>query len=126
MLVYQEARVYVKEHFGGRKGYRIFFHNEEGKIVNVIGAANELAVDDYDGEPVRAGIGVFCHEMSHGMGLPDLYWTLSYRPRDEYGDVDFDNCGPEDWDLMDGGENLYNGMWPCQYTAWEREYNNIL
>lgn len=95
---------------------------KDGKTVNVIGAANELAVDDYDGEPIRAGIGVFCHEMSHGMGLPDLYWTLSYKPRDEYGDVDFDNCGPEDWDLMDGGENLYNGMWPCQYTAWEREY----
>lgn len=95
---------------------------DENKVVNVIGATNELAVEDYGGQPIRAGIGVFCHEMSHGMGLPDLYWTLSYKPRDAYGNVDFDNCGPEDWDLMDGGENLYNGMWPCQYTAWEREY----
>jgi immune inhibitor A len=94
----------------------------EDKIVNVIGVANELATNSYLGEPIRAGIGVFCHEMSHGLGLPDLYWTLSYKPRDIYGNVDFDNCGPEDWDLMDGGENLYNGMWPCQYTTWEREY----
>lgn len=95
---------------------------QDNKIVNVIGATNELAVGDYNGEPMRAGIGVFCHEMSHGMGLPDLYWTLNYMPKDAYGNVDFDNCGPEEWDLMDGGENLYNGMWPCQYTAWEREY----
>ena len=94
----------------------------ENKIINVIGVANELAASSYQGEPVRAGIGVFCHEMSHGLGLPDLYWTLGYKPKDANGNVDFDNCGPEDWDIMDGGENLYNGMWPCQYTAWEREY----
>ena len=95
---------------------------KENKIVNVIGVANELAASSYLGEPVRAGIGVFCHEMSHGLGLPDLYWTLGYKPTDINGNVDFDNCGPEDWDIMDGGENLYNGMWPCQYTTWEREY----
>ena len=95
---------------------------KEKKIVNVIGVANELASSSYLGEPIRAGIGVFCHEMSHGLGLPDLYWTLGYKPMDNNGNVDFNNCGPEDWDIMDGGENLYNGMWPCQYTTWEREY----
>ena len=102
--------------------YNRTFSTQEGKIVNVIGAANELATSSYMGEPIRAGIGVFCHEMSHGLGLPDLYWTLSNKPKDADGNTDYDNCGPEDWDLMDGGENLYNGMWPCQYTAWEREY----
>lgn len=95
----------------------------EGKIINVIGAANELAVkDDTDVGTLRAGVGVTCHEMSHGFGLPDLYWNLnSEKPKDDYGYVDYNNCGPEDWDLMDGGENLYNAMWPCQYTAWERD-----
>ena len=102
--------------------YNRSYSTEEGKIVNVIGVSNELATENYLGEPIRAGIGVFCHEMSHGLGLPDLYWTLSSVPRNIYGDKDYDNCGPEEWDLMDGGENLYNGMWPCQYTAWEREY----
>ena len=98
------------------------FSTQEGKTVNIIGVSNELATNSFQGEPIRAGIGVFCHEMSHGLGLPDLYWTLGYTPTDVNGEADFDNCGPEEWDLMDGGENLYNGMWPCQYTAWEREY----
>jgi immune inhibitor A len=94
----------------------------ERKTIKVIGVSNELATYDFHGEPIRAGIGVFCHEMSHGLGLPDLYWCAQNEPRDSNGNLDFDNCGPEDWDIMDGGENLYNGMWPCQYTAWEREY----
>ncbi len=93
------------------------------KTVRVIGVSNELATDNYMGQNLRAGIGVFCHEMSHALGLPDLYWTLKdVKPHDANGNPDFDNCGPEDWDLMDGGENIYNGMWPCQYNAWEREY----
>ena len=97
---------------------------KENKIVNLIGVTNELAADAsiYVEKPIRAGIGVFCHEMSHGLGLPDLYWTLKTEPMDINGNVDYDNCGPEDWDIMDGGENIFNGMWPCQYTTWEREY----
>ena len=83
------------------------FSTQEGKTVNIIGVSNELATNSFQGEPIRAGIGVFCHEMSHGLGLPDLYWTLGYTPTDVNGEADFDNCGPEDWDIMDGGENLY-------------------
>ena len=50
----------------------------------MIGVTNELAADAsiYVKEPIRAGIGVFCHEMSHGLGLPDLYWTLKTEPMD--------------------------------------------
>lgn len=94
---------------------------KDGKTVNVIAATSEL-IETGALEKIPAGIGVFCHEMSHGLGMPDLYWTLKDMPMDENGNIDFDNCGPEDWDLMDGGENIYNGFWPCQYTAWEREY----
>jgi len=95
------------------------YFTADGLDVNIIGGANELISGS--GLTMRAGVGVTCHEMSHGLGMPDLYWTLTNNPMDDEGYVDFNNCGPEDWDLMDGGENLYNSIWPCQYTAWERE-----
>jgi len=93
----------------------------DGKSINILGCANELVTADFNGKPMRAGIGVTCHEMSHGLGMPDLYWTLSTTPTDPQGYDDWNNCGPEEWDLMDGGENLYNAIWPCQYAAWERD-----
>jgi len=98
------------------------FTNADGLKIGVIGGANELLVKDHATMGnVRAGIGVTCHEISHGLGLPDLYWTLDTDPKDPQGYVDYNNCGPEDWDLMDGGENFFNAVWPCQYTAWERD-----
>lgn len=94
---------------------------KDGKNINVIGGANELltyAATSPTKADLRAGVGVTCHEMSHGMGLPDLYNTGTPYVG---GREDWSNCGPEDWDLMDGGENIYNALWPCQYTAWERD-----
>ena len=95
----------------------------DGVRITTIGGANELAVyasGSPTGESLRAGIGVTIHEMSHGLGLPDLYNTGTPR-NPATGLPDYSNGGPEDWDIMDGGENLYNAMWPCQYTAWERD-----
>lgn len=94
----------------------------DGMSINIIGGASELATKNHTtlGDK-RSGIGVTCHEISHGLGMPDLYWTLGSTPKDSEGYTDYNNCGPEDWDLMDGGENLFYTMWPCQYTAWERE-----
>ena len=61
------------------------------------------------------GIGVFCHELSHCMGLPDFYPTIA--------SVKDDNQGMEYWSLMDSGCYIDNGHGnsPCAYTAWERE-----
>lgn len=94
-----------------------------GKNLNSIGVSNETVEVEYaeGAMQVRAGIGVFCHEFSHGLGLPDLYWTRSDYPTDSHGLPDYNNCGPEEWDLMDGGENILSGIWPVQYLAWERE-----
>ena len=102
--------------------YGINIETEDSISINVIGGANELVREKSEKETaIRAGIGVTCHEIGHGIGLPDLYWTRSDDPIDADGYTDYNNCGPEGWDLMDGGENLYNGIWPCQFTAWERE-----
>ena len=61
-----------------------------------------------------SGIGLFCHEFSHTLGLPDLYPTVDASK--------VDNQNPEMWDLMDGGEYTYNGgYWPTPYSPWEMD-----
>ena len=59
------------------------------------------------------GIGLFCHEFSHGMGLPDLYVT-----RDN---ARINNQSPEFFDVMDYGEYANSGYAPVPYTVWEQE-----
>lgn len=75
------------------------------------GVSNELLI--LYGEKMQTGIGVFCHELSHGMGLPDLYPYVTKN--------DYNNDEPEAWDLMDDGENSLYGFWPHPYNAWERD-----
>lgn len=58
------------------------------------------------------GTGVFIHEMSHCMGLPDLYQTNGNY---------VNNQGMESWDIMDYGMYTRNGFAPAPYTAWEQE-----
>lgn len=61
-----------------------------------------------------SGIGLFCHEFSHTLGLPDLYPTVDASK--------VDNQNPEMWDLMDGGEYTYNGGYcPTPYSPWEMD-----
>ena len=98
----------------------------DGKQVQRYGVNNELAfypdvwkdmkVDQATFKPYLSGIGVFLHEMSHTMGLPDFYPTVNWTDITKY-----DNQSMEEWDLMDGGENTFNGFYPTPYTAWERE-----
>lgn len=76
------------------------------------GLSNEVVVGS--NATYQTGIGVFCHELAHTLGLPDLYDTTNALPN-------WDNNGPEPWDLMDDGENVINGMWPMPLTAWERD-----
>ena len=58
------------------------------------------------------GTGTFIHEMSHCMGLPDLYQTNG-----NYAN----NQGIESWSIMDYGLYNNNGFAPAPYNAWERE-----
>lgn len=59
------------------------------------------------------GTGVFIHEFSHCMGLPDLYVTN----KNSYAN----NQGMEAYSVMDYGLYNYNSFAPCPYTAWEQE-----
>lgn len=90
---------------------------KDGITLSRVGTNNELLLPEgnnktKDGKALIEGISVFCHEISHGMGIPDLYTSYTWS--------NYDNNGPEDWDLMDNGGNVCDGFWPTPYTAWER------
>ena len=90
----------------------------DGVKVKLYGVNNELnfspADTEEDGHVSINGIGLFCHEFSHALGLPDLYPTVT--------SAQVNNQGMEDFSVMDGGEYCYNfGYSPVAYTAWERE-----
>ena len=56
------------------------------------------------------GIGTFCHEYSHTLGLPDFY------------DIDYSGAmGMSEWSIMDSGCYGLNGYVPIGYNAHERE-----
>lgn len=87
-----------------------------GKKICRYGINNELnatPANSIEGKPLLNGIGLFCHEFSHTLGLPDLYPTVETSR--------VDNQNPEYWDLMDGGEYTYNGYFPTPYSPWEME-----
>ena len=58
----------------------------------------------------RCGIGTFCHEFSHVMGLPDFYSTQQNSTHKTLGA----------WDIMDYGPYNNNGNTPPNYSAYER------
>lgn len=95
------------------------FGSWDGKKVYRYGVNNELngTPDSYTYEPKKRmnGIGLFCHEFSHCMGLPDLY------PSKTASGYKHNNQGMEVWDVMDTGCYNNTGYCPAPYTAWERE-----
>ena len=85
----------------------------DGKGVNQGGISNELFGNENNSSDKHInGIGLFCHEFSHCLGLPDFYPT---------NNIVEDNLGMEDWSLMDNGVYVGGGYCPVAYTAWERE-----
>ena len=90
--------------------YELSYTNKDfvldGKTVDHYCCLNELTGTS---GKVRDGIGTFCHEFSHVMGLPDLYAT--------------DNSSHHtmvDWDIMDYGCYNNSGNTPPCYSAYER------
>lgn len=76
--------------------------------INEYACNNEL---EYANEVRLAGIGTFCHEFSHCLGLPDFYDT-----------GDKGGFGMNAWSLMDYGCYNNNGHTPCGYTGYEKDF----
>ena len=89
----------------------------DGKSIGRYGVSNELAGKENKKKEKETinGIGLFCHEFSHTLGLPDIYARQGSAAADQ------DNQGMEFWDLMDGGTAVQGGRVPSPYLAWERE-----
>ena len=80
----------------------------DGVKVSKYACNNEL--NGYQGSTID-GIGTFCHEFSHCLGLPDFYPTNNTNA-----------FGMESWSLMHYGNYSNNGRTPCGYTGYEKEF----
>ena len=72
-------------------------------VFNELNGSNQSQID---------GIGTFCHEFSHCLGLPDFYETTYY-----YG-----YFGMDGWSLMDHGSYNNDGYTPIGYSAYEKAF----
>jgi len=76
----------------------------EGVQYGCYACCNETYKEETD------GIGVFVHELSHALGLPDFY------------DYNYVAYGLDYWDVMDSGCYCQDGAHPCGYSAYEKDF----
>ena len=77
--------------------------------VNHFAVFNELHGSNDNGKTID-GIGTFCHEFGHCLGLPDLYDTKN------------DHYGMGNWDIMCQGCYCDDGYTPVGYSAYEKAF----
>ena len=83
---------------------------QNGVTIDKYAVFNELE-GSTDASTSIDGVGTFCHEFGHCLGLPDFYPTN--------GGTGF---GMGNWDIMDNGCYLSNGHRPAGYTSYERHF----
>lgn len=108
---------YIWAHFQTVANFKV-----QGIPVNGCFVGNELlqSYDNPNGASPKVkdahtdGIGVFCHEFGHALGLPDFYYTGS----DD--DIAGSLLSMDFWSVMDYGQYCYDGYRPLGYNAYER------
>ena len=94
----------------GMGGNGAFRPNGTGPYVNNFAVFNELhGSNDYTS--TIDGMGTFCHELGHCLGLPDFYDT-------NYGG----HYGMGTWDIMDTGCYANDTYTPVGYSAYEKKF----
>ena len=89
---------------GSDYGKALNFNNT---VINKFAVFNELS--GFDLRKID-GIGTFCHEFSHCLGLPDFY------------DIKYRFFGMGMWSLMDTGSYNNQCYTPCGYSAYEKAF----
>jgi M6 family metalloprotease-like protein len=96
--------------------------NIDGKRIDKYACSSELQPQTwgYNSEGIVVptstmidGIGTFCHEFGHCLGLPDFYDTEESDGR---------NFGMDAWDIMDQGSYNNRGFCPAGYSSYERMF----
>lgn len=98
----------------------------DGVRIGLFGCSSELSGSNLgiDGGYLPSGIGTFCHEFGHFLGLVDLYDT-------DYGNGGLSKCLWGKLSLMDEGNYNNSGRTPPYFCAIDRElagsasYTNI-
>ena len=93
-----------------RGGNGAFSPNVGDPYVNQFAVFNELHGSS-DNSMTIDGIGTFCHEFGHCLGLPDMYDTGNN-----------DNYGMGNWDIMCLGCYCNDGYTPVGYSAYEKAF----
>lgn len=96
-------------YYYGRSDYNAFSQN--GVRIDKYACFCETSGSS-DSRTTVDGIGTFCHEFSHCLGLPDFYETT-------YANGNF---GMGNWSIMCSGSYLNNSATPAGYTAYEKEF----
>jgi M6 family metalloprotease-like protein len=83
-----------------------------GESVDGLRLATYACAAEHSGSSgnTRAGVGTFCHEFGHVLGLPDLY------------DTGYQYYSVGDWSIMGSGSHTDRGRTPPTYSAYERFY----
>jgi M6 family metalloprotease-like protein len=81
-----------------------------GVTINKFAVFNELEGNNNASTNID-GVGTFCHEFGHCLGLPDFYPTNGGSA-----------YGMSGWDVMDSGCYANNGDTPVGYTSYERHF----
>ena len=92
-----------------------------GVRIGLFGCSSELSGSDLgiEGGGIPSGIGTFCHEFGHYLGLVDLYDT-------DYGNGGMSSCLWGRLSLMDEGSYNNSGRTPPYFCAIDREQAGVI